>query len=142
MTSPNEPGYAAIITITLPGTDERATLTLTLLPPELVPVPGGDPKPLRECTLAELAAYADALEAEIWTTYREQPLGELVADAEITLSIKVLDDSGAVRSAEAQPEDRTMQAGAEQARDEGAVGQEGSSVAGAGRRRLCGRSRV
>ena len=96
MTSANDPGYAAIITITLPGSGERATLTLTLLPPDLVPVSGGEPRPLHECTLAELAAYADSLEAEIWAAYREQPLGELVEEDEIELSIKLLDQEGSV----------------------------------------------
>ena len=118
MTSANDPGYAAIITITLPGSGERATLTLTLLPPDLVPVSGGEPRPLHECTLAELSAYADSLEAEIWAAYREQPLGELVEEDEIELSIKLLDQDGsAVRPeepAEPELEDRPMQAGAEQ----------------------------
>src|SRR5690606_25713123 len=116
MTSANDPGYAAIITITLPGSGERATLTLTLLPPDLVPVSGGEPRPLHECTLAELAAYADSLEAEIWAAYREQPLGELVEEDEIELSIKLLDQEGSVVRQEepAEPEDRPMQAGAEQ----------------------------
>lgn len=125
MTSANDPGYAVIITITLPGGGARATLTLTLLPPDLVPVPGGAPKPLQECTLAELGAYADSLEAELWESYREQPLGDLLKDDQITLSIKVLDGDGAVVNAEeraaaqgqaqatAGPEDRPMQAGAE-----------------------------
>ena len=65
MTSANDPGYAAIITITPPGGGEWATLTLTLLPPDLVPVSGGEP-PAARMHAGELAAYADSLEAEIW----------------------------------------------------------------------------
>lgn len=117
MTSANEPGYAAIITIAVPGKDARATVTLTLLSPDLVPVSGGEPKPLHDCTLAELTAYADSLEAEIWEGYRQQRLRDLVDEEAITLSIKILDgDRTVVKTAEdaaAQPGDRPMQAGAE-----------------------------
>ncbi len=118
MTSANDPGYAAIITIALPGHDAPATFTLTLLPDDLVLAADGQLRPLRDFTLAELAAYADALEAEQWADYREQPLGELEEEEAVELSIKTLDGEGTLVSpeppAEAEPEDRPMQAGAEQ----------------------------
>jgi proteasome lid subunit RPN8/RPN11 len=117
MTSANEPGYAAVITIVLPGKDVRATVALTLLPPDLVPVSGGEAKPLHECTLAELQDYADALEAEIWQSYREQTLSKLMEEDEITLSLEVLEggvDTQEELASQPQAEVRPMQAGVEQ----------------------------
>jgi proteasome lid subunit RPN8/RPN11 len=119
MTSADELRYAAIITVKLPGKDTRATVTVTLLPPDLVPVTGGKPKPLRDCTLAELEAFAGSLEAEVWESYRQQSLGELAEEEEISLTIKILDESGSPvepAGVAAQPptEDQPMQAGTEQ----------------------------
>lgn len=117
MTSADDSTYAAIIQITLPGMSAPETLTLTLYPPDLVAVGGGAPKPLDECTLEELAAFAGALEGELWAAYRQQSLRELAAAGDVELQITLLDDSGA-RQAEAEEpappeEDRPMQAGAE-----------------------------
>ncbi|MCI0578116.1 MAG: hypothetical protein L0332_14600, partial [Chloroflexi bacterium] len=65
MTEPNEPTYAAVITISLPGADKAVNLVVTLTPAAPVAVGNGRVKPLRDCTLAELQQFADAVEAGI-----------------------------------------------------------------------------
>lgn len=119
MTSAEDKTYAAVIQITLPGMSAPETLTLTLHPPDLVAV-AGVPKPLDECTLAELAAFAGELEEELWAAYRQQSLRELAEAEHVELQITLLDDSGARlavgEQAGAEPaEDQPMQAGAETA---------------------------
>jgi proteasome lid subunit RPN8/RPN11 len=85
--------YAALITIELPGMRYPATVTVSLRPPDAIEVAPGEVKPLRDCTLAELEAFAEALEADIWEQHGSALLGELAA-AESQLKITVLDESG------------------------------------------------
>jgi proteasome lid subunit RPN8/RPN11 len=90
----DEPGaYAAQVTLTLPGQSEAATMIVTLAPADTIPL-GGVAKPLSECTLAELRAYGDALEAEVWDAYGAITLLELVEDEQIDIHVNLLDDSG------------------------------------------------
>lgn len=93
MIDANEVDYAAIITIELPGMDRPATVTLTLKPPDAVEVAPGQVKPLRECTLSDLQAFADALEAELWEQYRTMTLTQLATTEDIALKITILGEA-------------------------------------------------
>src|SRR5690606_12970257 len=97
----NELSYAAIITISLPGTAERATVTLTLLPHDKVTTSTGRVKALRDCTLAELQEFAETLESDAWAAYREQRLGELAAAEDAHVKITILNETGQPRNATA-----------------------------------------
>lgn len=85
--------YAAQLTLTLPGEGPSATVTVTLAPADAVPL-GGQVKPLSECTLAELRAYAGELEAEVWDTYAAITLHQLREEAKIEIELRPLDASG------------------------------------------------
>lgn len=85
--------YAAQITLTLPGRPDIATAIVTLLPADKVPV-GKEVKPLSECTLAELAAYGQTLEAEVWDAYEAISLLELREEAALDIRVIALDESG------------------------------------------------
>lgn len=86
----DETTYTAIITITLPDA-EKATANITLTPPDTVEA-NGRILHLRDCTLADLQAFADQLEAEVWLTYQEIKLVDLAEQAEI--EVTVLGDDG------------------------------------------------
>ncbi|MCB9418235.1 MAG: hypothetical protein H6667_00405 [Ardenticatenaceae bacterium] len=86
----NETTYTAIITITLPDA-EKASANITLTPPDTVEA-NGRILHLRDCTLADLQAFADQLEAEVWLTYQEIKLVDLAEQAQI--EVTVLDESG------------------------------------------------
>lgn len=85
--------YAAQITLTLPGHPDTATAIVTLLPADKISV-GKETKPLSECTLAELAAYGQALEAEMWDAYEAISLLELREEANLGIRVIALDESG------------------------------------------------
>lgn len=85
--------YAAQITLTLPGRPDTATAIVTLLPADKISV-GKEAKPLSECTLAELAAYGQALEAEMWDAYEAISLLELREEANLDIHVIALDESG------------------------------------------------
>jgi proteasome lid subunit RPN8/RPN11 len=93
MTEQTDVTYAAQITLKLPGHDEAASLTVTLAPADRIPV-GGRAKPLSECTLAELRAYGDALEADVWDTYQAITLHQLQEEARVEIQVTALDDDG------------------------------------------------
>ncbi len=87
----DETTYSALITITLPDSANKATANITLTPPDTVEA-NGRILHLRDCTLADLQAFADQLEAEVWLTYQEIKLVDLAEQAEI--EVTVLDDGG------------------------------------------------
>lgn len=91
MTEINEPTYAALITITLPGQGESATITVTIAPGDSVPI-NGRFVPLRDCTLADLEAYAAALEAEVWDTYDEITLLDLNASGQAEVRVSLAEE--------------------------------------------------
>lgn len=95
MTEQTNPSYtyAAQLILTLPGDGPSATVTVTLAPNDAV-ASSGQAKPLSECTLAELRAYADALETEVWDAYESITLHQLVEEAQLAVEVKTLDDSG------------------------------------------------
>jgi hypothetical protein len=85
-------GYAAIITIRLPGDQEPREIEVFLAPDDPVPDGTGLVKPLAECTLGELIRFARVLETG-WAAGREdRTLDELAEEAQLELSPK---DAGA-----------------------------------------------
>ena len=93
MTETTTTHYVAIIQIHLPGQETAVSANIRLTPTELVPVDGSY-KTLHECTLAELQAFADQVEAEVWEVYREIKLAELVKDSTIKMAMDVVDAAG------------------------------------------------
>ncbi len=87
------PTYAAQLTLTLPGEGPSATVTVTLAPADVVPIDGHS-KPLSECTLAELRAYATELEADAWDAYAAITLDQLQQESKIDIALRPLDASG------------------------------------------------
>lgn len=85
--------YVAQLVLALPDDAEQTTLTLTLAPADRVPV-GGHSKPLADCTLAELRAYAHALQDEIWAAYDDITLLTLDADEGVEVTVTLLDEAG------------------------------------------------
>ncbi|MCP4428940.1 MAG: hypothetical protein GY803_31025 [Chloroflexi bacterium] len=83
--------YTAVITLTLPNSKNTATANVTLTPPDTIEADGRILR-LRDCTLADLQAFADQLEAEAWQTYQEIKLVEL--SEEVQVDVTVLDDDG------------------------------------------------
>ncbi len=95
MTDNTNVTYEARITLKLPGQPEAATVHVTLAPSDLVSL-GGATRPLAECTLAELRAYGEALEADVWDAYQSISLLELAREEQLEIDVNVLDDSGQV----------------------------------------------
>jgi proteasome lid subunit RPN8/RPN11 len=93
MTETSMTHYVAIIQIHLPGQETAVSANIRLTPTELVPVDGSY-KTLHDCTLTELQAFADQLEAEIWQTYGEIKLSELVKDDAVKMAMDVVDAAG------------------------------------------------
>ncbi len=87
------PIYAALLTLTLPGEGPSATVTITLAPADAVPVEGRR-KPLSECTLAELRAYANELEADAWNAYGAITLHQLQEEGQVDIVLRPLDAGG------------------------------------------------
>lgn len=93
MTDQTSVTYVAQITLSLPGQPDRATAIVTLAPTDKLAA-GGQTKPLSECTLAELAAYGESLEAEVWDAFEAISLLELHEEAEIEIRVVALDEAG------------------------------------------------
>lgn len=85
----------ALITLTLPGTDNPTQVTVRLLPADMVDTASGR-KPLGDCTLAELAQYADELEQAVTSDYAHIRLRDLPQEGESPLAITFLDAAHAV----------------------------------------------
>ncbi len=93
MTDQPTPTYAAQLTLTLPGAGPSATVTVTLAPADAVPL-GGQIKPLADCTLAELRAYADELEADAWDAYEAITLLQMQEESDVKIELRQLDNGG------------------------------------------------
>ena len=78
--------YAALITISIPGRGESVGVTVKLSPADAVPT-GGQTKPLRDCTLADLQAYAAELEKDVWDAYEAITLLALDEDEQVKVEI-------------------------------------------------------
>ena len=95
MTENSNVTYVAQITLSLPGQPETATAVVTLAPADKI-ILGDNAKPLSECTLAELSAYGEALEAEVWDAYEAITLLSLREEAQVDIRVVALDDQGRV----------------------------------------------
>lgn len=93
MTEKNTVTYVAQITLSLPDRPDTATAIVTLAPADKIPL-GDTSKPLSECTLAELSAYGEALEAEVWDAYEAISLLSLREEAQINIQVVALDEQG------------------------------------------------
>jgi proteasome lid subunit RPN8/RPN11 len=91
MTEQDELNYAAQITISLPNSEESVTLTVTLWPADIVDL-DGKLKPLRDCTLADLERYAEALQADVWDAYEAIFLPELDAEEDVRLEVRLINE--------------------------------------------------
>jgi proteasome lid subunit RPN8/RPN11 len=86
--------YVVIINLALPGSNEQFSANVTLLPEDAIPN-GAQGKKLKDCTLADLQAYADKLEADVWDTYQQITVMELASDEALEIELSVLDAQGA-----------------------------------------------
>ncbi len=86
--------YVAIITISLPDVPEKATATVTLTPTDNIKSGSGETKALRDCTLADLQEFADALEADVWQQYQSIKLSALADDDKAHVKITILNETG------------------------------------------------
>ncbi len=93
MTETTTTHYVAIIQIHLPDHETAVSANIRLTPTELVQLDDTH-KTLHECTLAELQVFADQLEAEVWETYREIKLADLVKDSSVKMAMDVVDADG------------------------------------------------
>lgn len=93
MNDETTPPFVAIINLTLPGLGEQFSANVTLLPHDMIPA-NGRAKPLEDCTLADLQAFASQLEAEVWETYQEIKLVEIASDENVQLDIVIQDADG------------------------------------------------
>lgn len=80
--------YSALITLTPPEAEGQLVLHLRLEAGANI-ASGGQRKALRDCTLAELQAYADELEKAFWTEHKDKTLADLLADANLAVDIQV-----------------------------------------------------
>lgn len=85
--------YAAIISISLPGMENAASTHITLTPPDNVQSDGRI-KPLRDCTLADIRAFAGQFEAEVWETYRAIRLIDMVEQDGTEVRVTVGNEKG------------------------------------------------
>ena len=86
MSELNELTYAALITLSIPNRGESTTVSVMLLPADVVPLEG-QAKLLRDCTLRDLQAYAVELEKEVWDAYEAITLLQLDEDEDVALEI-------------------------------------------------------
>lgn len=90
MSETKELTYAALITLNLPGQTQTTQVSVLLAPSDEVTV-NGRAVPLRDCTLADLRRYADALEAEAWQAFQEITLLELQTDERVEVLVTLSD---------------------------------------------------
>lgn len=90
----NELSYAAIITIELPGMRHPATISLTLTPPDVVETSPGEYKALRDCTLSDLQAFAEAMEEAHWEQYRNMQLDRLASNELSAVKVTLINEGG------------------------------------------------
>ena len=94
MTEHNHLTFAAIIRISLPDQPDKVTANVTLTAADAIPDSSGEYKPLTACTLADLQAFADQLEADVWETYESIKLVELADHEDVGVELTILDQDG------------------------------------------------
>jgi len=92
MSELDEHTYAALITLSLPESRQTATVSVMLLPADVVPVEGKT-KLLRDCTLRDLQIYAAELEKEVWDVYDSISLFDLDEDEQVSVEVALGIDS-------------------------------------------------
>lgn len=97
MTENSEPlpttNFVAIVSLSLPDMEQAVTARVVLTPSDKIPVDGRF-KALPDCTLEDLRHFANELEAEMWQTYQQIKLTELVEDEEIAVKLDVIGEDG------------------------------------------------
>lgn len=93
MTDSRELTYVAQLTLTVPGEGPTATVNIVLAPADAAGL-DDHAKPLADTTLAELRAYAAALEADVWDTYQSITLRQLEEEAQVDVQVVLLDEQG------------------------------------------------
>ena len=86
--------YKAILSLSLPGDGGTTETIITLHPADTITTEDGSAKRLRDCTLQELADFADGLETEAWEAYAPRPLSDLIEANELRIEIAVSDTAG------------------------------------------------
>lgn len=94
MTPNSNTPYSATVTIVLPGSDKPLTASITFAPKDRLPTDAG--KRLQDCTLAELAQFADDWERGVWQAYEAIKISDLVQKEEVSLDIRLLDETATV----------------------------------------------
>lgn len=92
MSETNTLTYAVLITLSIPEKDAFTTATVTLSPSDSLEV-NGRSKTLGDCTLAELQAFATALEIETWRDYQAITLLALDEDEAIKVEVHLLEST-------------------------------------------------
>jgi proteasome lid subunit RPN8/RPN11 len=87
------PTFVAIISLSLPGLGEQFSANVTLLPQDMIQADGRY-KALQDCTLADLEAYAETLEEDVWETYQNIKLAELAQDDVLNLELTFQEADG------------------------------------------------
>lgn len=95
MTDKTDSTYLAQISLSLPGKGDATAIVVTLAPADKVPL-GDGVKSLSDCTLAELAAYGQVLEADIWNAYEAITLLDLQESSTVAIHVSKLDHNGEV----------------------------------------------
>lgn len=115
--------YAAMITISLPGTDKTATASVRLLPDDQVALATGA-KRLRDCTLADLRTFANTWEQAVWQTYQDVNLLALDADEAVAVEVVLIAQAGEQTLADWADRVVVLAEGSEMAAGETAVADE------------------
>ncbi|MCL4869238.1 MAG: hypothetical protein KJ063_09725 [Anaerolineae bacterium] len=89
--STSPPYLTALLTLTIPGENAPTQVTIKLWPADKIETAAGQ-KRLGDCTLAELAAYADQLEAAVTADYAHIRLAEWTEQTEQSLVIALLNE--------------------------------------------------
>lgn len=99
MNNEQHTAYKAVITVDLPDAPTPFEVSVTLYPSDNIQTYDANGqetefKPLRECTLADLMSFADALENELWREYQSTPLSEFAKSAEGAVKVKLPKEIG------------------------------------------------
>ncbi len=91
-TLPNT-NFVAVVSLSLPEMEHAVTARVVLTPSDKIPVDGRF-KPLPDCTLEDLQQFANELEADMWQTYQQIKLTELVEDEGVAVKLDVIGKDG------------------------------------------------
>lgn len=83
----SNPVFETVLTLTPTNTNNRLSLTLNLYSTDSIQLEEGKGKQLKDCTLEELGAFADALGADV-NHLLEKTIGQLVEQSEIVVLIE------------------------------------------------------